>query len=169
MQCPQLCLHSQDSTQAFRSHSSGPGVLQRCPAYSGWPTFSCNATPTMSSHHSPTAPSPLLHHSQPGGPRSGLACFPHFWILRCAQAVKPGTSVCCPVRPLMAHLQGGHCHSSSRSSDPHPTDLDPSVSRACASPGSAWPISTSSTLLALGALHHGLGPLPIPSPCRPPP
>ena len=89
MQCPHLHLRSQDSTQGSR-----------------WSTSPCNITPTMSSHPSP-APSPLHHHAQPEDPRSGLVSVPHLLhILRHAQAVQPGTSVCCPVRPLMAHLQG---------------------------------------------------------------
>ena len=53
-----------------------------------------NATAVTSSHPSSTAPSPLLHPSQPGGPQSCCAGVPHLRFLRLAQAVELGASVC---------------------------------------------------------------------------
>ena len=135
MQSPKLRLQSQDSTQGNRSPSSGPGVLPGVLLAPDRRHLCENATPMTSSHPSPTAPSPLHHHSQPGSLRSCFAGVPHLRFLRHAQAVDPDTSICCPVRHLVAHLQrGGHLHGSSRSSDPGPVDQGPSVSRAGISP-----------------------------------
>ena len=80
--------------------------LSRCPSCSGWLTSPCKCHPYNVFPSFPHCSMPLHHHSQPGGSLSGLAGVSHRWILRYAQAVEPGASICCPVQPLMAHLQG---------------------------------------------------------------
>ena len=81
-------------------------------------------------------PPPVTPGGPPGGPWSGPVGVPHLRILRHAQAVKPGTPICCPVRPLLAHLQEGHLLRSSRSSHPGLVDQDSSVGGV----GSSTPI-----------------------------
>ena len=162
-----------------------------CPACSGQPTSPCERHPCdvfISFPHCSITSAPSLPTLGP----SALPC-------RCAspsvsshaQAVEPGTSVCCPVRPLMTHLHVGHLHGSSRSSDPGPVDQDPPVDRVGASlphprsaktprrPSRSLPSprcfthhisgSTSSHLPSPRVLHHGHCPHPVPSPGRHPP
>ena len=81
MQCQQLHLQSQDTTQGNRSHSCGPGVLPGVLLVLGGRHLHATATRMTSSHPSPTAPSPLHHHAQPEGPRSSLMGVPHLRIL----------------------------------------------------------------------------------------
>ena len=175
-----------------RPHPSGPGVLPDVLHAPGSRHLHVNATPMSPFHPSPSATLPLHHHSQPGGPRSCLAGVPHLQFLCHAQAVEHGASFCCPVRPLLAHLQGAHLHGCPTSSDPGLVNQDPSVDRVGTSPlhprsagtplrpgynlpSSPHPFidhisgSTSSNLPSPGALHHGHGPHPVPSPGHLPP
>ena len=106
-----------------------------CPSHSRWPTSPMRTPPLRRLPIlSPTAPLPLHHHSQCGDPLSSLVGVANQQILCRAQAVEPGASVCCPIRPLMTHLQWGHHPGSSRPSDPRPVDQDTSVGRVGASP-----------------------------------
>ena len=82
---PATTSSSQASIQGNRSHSSGTGVLPGVWLAPGSIHLHANTTPT-SFHPSPSmGPSLLYHHSQPGGPQSGLAGVPHLRILHRAR------------------------------------------------------------------------------------
>ena len=85
-------------------------------------------TPTMSSHPSSTAPSPLHHHSQPA--LQVCLIFGFFAMLMQSNLVPLSAA---QFEPLLPTCRGGRHHGSSRSSDSRPVDQDSSFSRVGAS------------------------------------